>query len=64
MNKQQYEFTRNRLVVERKRLMDVLEAQEDFPNPLDIVAYEVNKKAIIDLDTRFSSQQTKSRKEL
>ena len=57
MNKQQYEFTRNRLVAERKRLMDVLESQEDFPNPLDIVAYEVNKKAIIDLDTRFNSQQ-------
>jgi hypothetical protein len=62
MNKQQYDKVRADLVRERKRLIDVLESQEDFPNQLDIIAYEVNKKAIMDLDDRFNSQRKEKSK--
>jgi hypothetical protein len=56
LSKEQYEKIRANLVTERKRLLDVLESQGDFPNQFDIIAHDVNKKAIIDLDTRWEGQ--------
>ena len=55
MNKESYEYTRSLLVAQRKKLMDILESQEDFPDPKIIEAYENNKKRIIDLDSIWES---------
>lgn len=54
MNKRQYENVREILVKERVRLLNVLESQGDFPNQLDVIAHDVNKKAIMDLDDRYN----------
>lgn len=60
MNQQEYEKTRASLVKERKRLMDVLESQGDFPRGADIIAYEVNKRTLIDLDVRWENRNRTS----
>lgn len=53
MNKKEYERKRAELVNERIRLMDLLESQEDFPDPEDVAKWEANKRAIIDLDCEW-----------
>lgn len=55
MNKESYEYTRGLLVVQRRKLMDTLESQGDFPDPNLVEAYEGNKKRIIDLDVAWLS---------
>jgi hypothetical protein len=57
MNKKEYEIKRYGLVSERQRLMHILEAMEDFPEPNTVAKYEANKKAIIDLDTKWEAEQ-------
>jgi hypothetical protein len=56
MNKISYEYTRNLLVIQRKKLMDWLEAQGDFPDPKLIEAYENNKREIMRLDDVWEAQ--------
>jgi hypothetical protein len=51
MNKEYYEYTRNLLVTQRKKIMDMLEDQGDFPDPKLIETYNENKQKIILLDT-------------
>ena len=55
MNKISYDYTRNLLVIQRKKLMDWLEDQGDFPDPKLIEAYEANKRQIIKLDDEWES---------
>jgi hypothetical protein len=57
MKKTSYEYTRNLLVIQRKKLMDMLEDQGDFPDPKLIEAYENNKREIIQLDDAWETQK-------
>jgi hypothetical protein len=57
MNKISYEKTRAALVKERKRLLDLLESQGDFPNQADILAHDANKRTIINLDDEWNREQ-------
>lgn len=59
MDKKLYEYTRGLLVVQRKKIMDMLEEQEDFPDPKLIEIYEENKRRIINLDTEWEAIQRK-----
>ena len=55
MNKESYEYKRGLLVAQRKKIMDRLDSQEDFPDPNLVEAYEANKRRIIDLDCYWKS---------
>jgi hypothetical protein len=55
MDKASYEYTRGLLVAQRKKIMDTLEEQEDFPDPKLVQAYYDNQTQIIDLDTKWEA---------
>ncbi len=50
MNESEYKDKRASLVLERIRLMELLESQEDFPDEQTLAEYEKNKRQIMDLD--------------
>jgi hypothetical protein len=60
MDKASYEYTIGLLISQRKKLMDILESQGDFPDPKLIAAYDDNKYRIIELDAQWARIERES----
>ena len=58
MKKEEFDaVVRANLIQERKRLMDLLESQGDFPDKETVARYEANKRKIINFDAHLAQEK-------